>query len=128
MVNIVGKLLGSEKVIEFAEKKTDKAFFTKQEKAESWINTLKAYEPFKIAQRLIGFSVTIVYLFVWLISAMLMVFSYWVPALMEISKLLAEHNNNNLGLPFTLIVGLYFSGGAVEGVMNRFRNNKTGDK
>ena len=118
-MKILGKIFGSDKVIDHAASGIDELFFTKEEKAENWINTLKAYEPFKLAQRLIALLVTTVYLFVWIVSAAMFVGSFWVEGTLAISKELAILNNETLGLPFAIIAGFYFGGGAVEGIADR---------
>ncbi len=124
MWGVVSKLLGSDKVIENASQGIDKMFFTNEEKAETWINTMKAYEPFKIAQRLIALIVTSVYLFIWIMSAIGFIFSFWFSDILNLSKDLASLNNEVLGLPFTLIIGFYFGGGMMEGVVSKLKNKK----
>ena len=123
-MKILGKILGSDKAIEYAAKGIDKAFFTKQEKSENWIGTLKAYEPFKLTQRLLSLLVGCVYLFVWLLCAIMMVSSYWLSDMMEISKTLAKHNHETLSLSFALIVGFYFAGGAAEGIIRKIKSKR----
>src|SRR6056297_1987990 len=118
-MKLLSKLFGSDKVIDHAASGIDKVWFTKEEKAESWINTLKAYEPYKLAQRLIALLVTSVYLLVWLLSAAMFVLSFWFEEILEVSKGLAELNNETLSLPFALIIGFYFAGGATEGLINK---------
>ncbi len=120
-MGILGKIFGSEKAIEKVASGVDKVFFTKEEKSEQWIETLKAYEPFKLAQRLIALLVTSVYLFVWLICVTLVVLGLWYDNTLELSKTLAEWNNDTLGLSFVLIVSFYFAGGMAEGVIQKFR-------
>ena len=50
----LGKLFGTEKVINKGVDMLDNAFYTDQEKAQAHIQLLKAYEPFKLAQRLLA--------------------------------------------------------------------------
>lgn len=121
MWGVISKLLGSDKVIENASKGIDKMFFTNEEKAETWVQTLKAYEPFKIAQRLIALIVTSVYLLVWIMSAIGFVLSFWFSEILILSKDLAALNNDVLGLPFTLIIGFYFGGGMAEGIVSQIK-------
>jgi len=123
-MKILGRIFGSDKVIDHAAKGIDKIFFTKEEKAASWVNTLKAYEPFKLAQRLIALLVTTVYLFVWITSAAMFIISIWLDPFLEASKQLATLNNDTLGLPFALITGFYFGGGAAEGIMDKIMKKK----
>jgi hypothetical protein len=125
MMKLLSKLFGSDKIIDHAANGIDKIWFTKEEKAENWINTLKAYEPFKLAQRLIALLVTTVYLFVWIVSVTMFVCSFWFEGTLEISKELAVLNNETLGLSFALIIGFYFAGGAAEGVVDRIKKKQT---
>ncbi|MDN5291812.1 MAG: hypothetical protein PWQ06_2051 [Anaerophaga sp.] len=121
---LLGKLFGSDQAIEKVAGGIGKMVFTKEEQSEQFIQTLKAYEPFKLAQRLVAMAVTSVYLFVWLISAVLMILSFWWADFLNLARMLAEMNNDVLGLPFTLIVGFYFAGGAAEGIVEKVRNKK----
>ncbi len=123
-MGVIGKIFGSEKAIEKVSSGIDKAFFTKEEKSEQWVETLKAYEPFKLAQRLIALLVTSAYVFVWLICAVLMIVGIWLSEVVEHSKVLAEWNNETLGTPFIVIVSFYFAGGAAEGVLQKFKTKK----
>jgi len=123
-MNIVGKLLGSDKVIDKAAQGIDKVFFTNEEKAESWLNVLKAYEPFKLAQRIIAFAVTGVYLWFIIIAGFMLMLSYWYAPMRELSAELASIINNNLELPFALIIGFYFAGGMGEGLISKYKNQK----
>lgn len=129
-MSIWGTLFGSENVIKRAAdgiyNGVDKAFYTKEEKAGGFLNLLKAYEPFKIAQRLLALVISIPYVTVWLMSAsMLVVAGFVEPAygkqIEEAARVLGELNNDTLGLPTALVLGFYFGGGAVEGVVDRFR-------
>jgi len=111
----------------------DKAVFTDEEKADMkiktaqhFLNLLKAYEPFKLARRFLALTVTIPYVFVWLISAGMFVWggSTGDNNIVEVSKELAKWNNEVLGMPVALILGFYFSGGMVEGIVDRFKKEK----
>ncbi len=137
-MSFLGKLFGSDNVIQKAAdgvyNGVDAAFFTNEEKSRHFLNLLKAYEPFKLAQRLIALLVTIPYMLIWLVCAGLMVISAFVEpcsteaicrssTMLEASKTLAIWNNDTLGLPFSTILFFYFGGGAVEGVL-RARSSK----
>jgi len=132
-----GKLFGTDDVI----KKTvdgvyngiDKIVYTDEEKAEmrlkaaeSFLKLLKAYEPFKLAQRFLAMSVTLSYLLIWLVSAGLFIYGGVNESnvIIETSKELAKWNNEMLGLPVSLILGFYFSGGMLEGAIDKYKNNK----
>ena len=122
-MSIWSKLLGSDNIINKAADGIDAAFFTPEEKAKHFLETLKHYEPFKISQRIIAFSVAIPYILVWIASAIM--FSFGAinenQIVVETSKQLAEMNNETLGTPFALIMGLYFGGGMLNGAIDRFK-------
>jgi len=40
----------------------------------------------------------------------------------EAARTLGELNNNTLGTPAALVLGFYFGGGALEGVVGRFKS------
>ena len=117
MKKLLGKIFGADKVVDAGISAADKLFFTNEEKADYKINLLKAYEPFKLAQRLIALLVTSVYLFVWLIVAGLFISSFWIDGIREASKELAKMNYDTLGDSFLIIVAWYFAGG----VLNKFK-------
>ena len=141
-MSFMGKLFGSENVIKKATdgiyNGVDSAFFTNQEKAAHFLSLLKAYEPFKLAQRFLALVITIPYVLVWLVCTLLIVASAFygtecavygeistqcVNPLSETAKTLGELNNETLGTPVALILAFYFGGGAVEGVVTRLREN-----
>ena len=133
-----GKLFGSDNVIKKAADGVyngiDAAIFTKQEQSEYFLSLLKAYEPFKLAQRLLALIVGIPYVLVWLVCAFMMVGAALMEpcatemicrsnTVMDVSKELASQNNDTLGVPFAIILGFYFAGGTAEGII-RARSNK----
>lgn len=115
-MGIISKILGSDKIVDKGLKLTDQAFFTKQEQSEHFLTLLKAYEPFKVTQRLMALTVVPVYVFVWIIAAALMVYGIFsgVVAALDASKMLAEWNNTTLGTPTAIILVFYFGGGAID--------------
>ncbi|MFV0505894.1 MAG: hypothetical protein ACK5L5_04175 [Bacteroidales bacterium] len=121
---LLGKLFGSDKALDKVASGVDKVFFTQEERAEQWLDTLKAYEPFKLAQRLIALIVTCAYIFVFLLCAVMMFLGLWFDKLVEHSKLIVEWNNDTLGLPFVLIVSFYFAGGMAEGIIQKYKKGK----
>jgi len=123
-------LFGNENVIKKAAdgiyNGVDAAFYTDEEKAKGFMNLLKGYEPFKIAQRLLALTVTIPFVVVWiLVAAMFVAAGFVDPAygtqIVESAKALGELNNGTLGMPVTLILSFYFAGGALEGVVGRMK-------
>ena len=123
-MGILAKLFGTDEVI---KKGTDAVInagdalvFTKEEKAHHFLDLLKAYEPFKLAQRLLALVFSIPYVAVWLISAILFLAGALLPGdtahILTASKDLAKMNNETLGLPVALVLGFYFGGGAIESI------------
>ena len=55
-MGLLGKIFGSEKVISTGIDMLDNAFYTDQEKASTHQEFLKLYEPYKLAQRGIAFT------------------------------------------------------------------------
>ena len=122
-MSIWSTLLGSDNVINKAADGIDAAFFTPEEKAKHFLETLKHYEPFKIAQRLMAFIVGVPYVLMYMISAGLLVYGALseTASAIETSRTLAAMNNDTLGLPFALIVGFYFAGGLGNGMIEKFK-------
>ncbi|MCW7556499.1 hypothetical protein NX722_28455 [Endozoicomonas gorgoniicola] len=138
MMSFIGRLFGSDKAISTTAdgiyKGIDAAFFTNEEKSQHFLKLLKAYEPFKLAQRLLALIVGIPYVLIWMTCAVMLVISAFMEPcgieavcssnnVLEAAKTLADWNNETLGFPFSLILGFYFGGGAVEGVV-RARSSK----
>lgn len=121
---LLDKIFGSDKVVSQTTEAIDKMVYTNEEKAENKIALLAAYEPFKLAQRLIALIVTAVYLFVWLICVAMTCIGYWSDKAIELAQVIAEWNNELLSMPFILIMSFYFAGGAAEGVLEKFKRRK----
>lgn len=102
----------------------DKAIFSKEEGVDAHQVFLKLYEPFKLAQRLLALMFTGVYLFVHLLTAI----AHFVLVLMHkpVAHVieLYTYNNEGLGTIVLVIVSFYFGGGAIEGVVKRYRETK----
>ena len=114
-MSILGKLFGSSdhisKGLDMVSSTGDALVFTKEEKAEWKLKLLQAYEPFKLAQRLLSLVVGIPFVFIHILACVLMACG------VETASEVAKSNNETLGLPFSLIVGFYFGGGAIEGAL-----------
>jgi len=103
----LGKLFGTEKVINKGTDMLDKAFYTDQEKAEGHIRLLKAYEPFKLAQRFLALIVVPPWALGWFICFIL---SFTEMDLTYPMKIL----EGKLGIAALTILGFYFAGGAIN--------------
>lgn len=115
-MSFIGRLFGSEKVIEKSVdglyNGIDMSFYTEEEQAialqkkqEFYVDLLKAYEPFKLAQRFLAliYSIPYVSIVVYCIIAN------------DMARLASA--NDALGLQNLIILGFYFGGGAFEGVI-----------
>ena len=128
ILSTVGKLFGSDKVIESGLDTLDKAFYTDQEKAKdslelinqktnAKVRLLEAYAPFKLAQRYIAFTFTFVFVFIMVngvIGAM-----YGVIDVEDVKRAKEFANEMWLGEIMISIIGFYFGGGAVEGILSK---------
>lgn len=110
-MGILGKLLGSDKVIDSGIKAADAAWFTTEEKAEYHLRVLKAYEPFKLAQRFLALIYSVPY--VTLVFVLHVLMACGVADFIDQIELL----NKQFGVANTVILSFYFGGGALEGVV-----------
>jgi len=133
--------------------KTSHAFLTDSDRAEGIKRLSQIYEPFKVIQRFLALCVVLTYLAVWIICVALFVFYiglFIIDAIrsdlslmtqvndlknnidevffLNAIKELASLNQDTLGLPAGLVLSLYFGGGFVEGVIERFPNMKGSTK
>ena len=121
-MGILATIFGSGEVIKGLFNTIDDMHTSKEEEivanAEAKVRVLEGYEPFKIAQRLLAlmFAVTFLSCFV----------------LVLVMTLLGEANIDDvrgviaefwIGEIMITIVGFYFSGGAIEGVMKMRKKN-----
>jgi hypothetical protein len=114
------KLIGTEKVIDAGMNGIDKAFYTDEEKAEDKLRRmqmktalLKAYEPFKVAQRLLALIFSIPYVIAWF---SLLIASFF----MDVDKQFKFLIESDMALAVLIILGFYFLGGASESIF-KFR-------
>jgi len=116
MFGILGSIFGSDKskdkIVEGAYNGIDMAFYTDEEKAianqkkqEFYVNLLKAYEPFKLAQRLLALLYSIPYVSIVTYGVLIR------------DNILVNSINDALGLQTLVILSFYFGGGAFEGVI-----------
>jgi len=122
-VNIFAKLFGSQKVIDAGMAGIDKAFYTKEEKAEDALKAmtlkaqlLKSYEAFKLAQRLLALLYGIPYVTAWFA---VFAASFWVNVDKQFNFLM----NSDMAIANLIILGFYFGGGAAESIF-KFRAKK----
>ena len=113
-MNILGKLFGSDKVIDAGISGIDKAFYTAEEKAEDrlkaapWkIALLKAYEPFKIAQRILAIVFSVPYVSAWVATFVMASIG------MNVEPQMSLLSGDIAKIVWT-IIGFYFLGGFAE--------------
>ena len=103
----------------------DKSFLSKEEGIDYHQQFLKLYEPYKIAQRFLALMFTGVYLIIHLATAI----AHFILVLMEkpVNHVieLYRYNNEGLGTIVLVIVSFYFGGGAIEGVVKRYKKTET---
>lgn len=119
-----GRLFGGETFVNKSLEMIDEAIFTDQEKSASDIeiykmsvkaktDILKAYEPFKLAQRLLVFMLVAVVLMLF-ISAIVFVSINQPNKIIDIKNLFIAMD---LDTVLMLVFGFYFAGGALEGII-----------
>lgn len=113
-MSLIDRLLGNSKVIDAGVDGIDAIFHTDEEKAKEKMTFLKLYEPYKIAQRLLMLIVCIPYVTCW-------VGAYIATSYNFDNEPLLKMLDGDMGTGFILIVAFYFGGGAVSGIMDRFK-------
>ena len=126
MWKLLGTIFGSTKVMNAGITGIDKSFYSNEEKADYHLKFLAAYEPFKLAQRLLALVVISAFIFIFLMAAGLMIWGGIAEKELFIStsKSLIELENDSLGWPVITILAFYFAGGTV----NAFRDMKKRQK
>lgn len=123
MFGLLGKIFGSEKVISSGIALIDSLHTTTEEeiaaKTKAKTDLLTAYAPFKLAQRVIAFSFTFVYL-----SCLAMVLGFTLlDQMADAEKVKQVLEDFQIGYAMLIILTFYFGGGAFEGVMAQRRGD-----
>jgi len=119
MAGLLGKLFGSGDVIKSGIDLID-SFHTSTEeeiaaKTKAKVDIMGAYAPFKLAQRVIAFSFTGVYL-----SCFAMVLGFTLmDRVADAAKVQQVLEDFQIGWAMIVILGFYFGAGAAEGFMER---------
>lgn len=122
MLGLLGKIFGSEKVIQSGIELIDSLHTSTEEQIEaqtrSKVALLEAYAPFKLAQRVLAFSFTFVYL-----SCFALVLGYTLfDQVADAEKVKQVLEDFQIGYAMLIILAFYFGGGAAEGILqNRNR-------
>lgn len=108
----------------------DKAIFTNEERADLHLEFLKAYEPYKIAQRILAIMIISVWLFFSGLSLGTILVGGYIDneRIEQVGEDGITKTNDTFGYPALVILGFYFAGGAVEGVVRTARNKRKDDK
>lgn len=124
MLGLLGKIFGSEQVISKSIDLIDSFHTSTEEQIEaatkSKVALLEAYAPFKLAQRVLAFSFTFVYL-----SCFALVLGYTLfDQVADAEKVKQVLEDFQIGYAMLIILAFYFGGGAAEGILqNRQRRN-----
>ena len=119
MSGLLGKLFGSGDVIKSGIELID-SFHTSTEeeiaaKTKAKVDIMGAYAPFKLAQRVIAFSFTGVYL-----TCFAMVLGFTLAdRVADADKVQRVLEDFQIGWAMIVILGFYFGAGAAEGFMER---------
>ena len=125
MWGILGRIFGSEKVIDKAGTLIDEMFYTDEEeikdkqklidaKARQRIELMRAYAPFKLAQRVIAFGFVTVFLFIMLNGVLGSL--YGIIDLTNVEQARKFADSMWLGEIVIMIVSFYFGGGLAESI------------
>ena len=122
-MSLWAKLIGNDSIIDSGAKAIDKSFYTTEEEAENWSLFLSLYEPFKVAQRFMMLIVVPPYIFMWLLTGFLEITNEIAGKEWDFDKIyLLLHGD--VGTLAIMIGCFYFGGGAIEGVVKRFKANR----
>lgn len=128
MLGLLGKIFGSDSVIEKAGDLIDDAFYTDSEKAEDKkemtkfkaehrLRLMNAYAPFKLAQRVIAFGFVFVFLFIMLNGVLGAL--YGIIPMENVDKARDFADKMWLGEIIIMIVSFYFGGGLAESIKKK---------
>ena len=118
MIGIIGKILGSDRVIEKGLGLIDSMHTSSEEeiaaKAKAKTDLLQAYAPFKIAQRWLALMFGLTFLGSYVLVLAMTISGQGDPD--AVTKVMEQFSINYAML---IILSFYFAGGAVEGFMEK---------
>lgn len=131
-MSLISSLFNRKKATEQLETESELTFLTDEDKADIHKKTISFYEPFKLAQRVLAMVVALPYVTIWVATAGVFIASWFLdPTLSDRLQSGAEKlgnlNNSTLGVPVSLVLGFYFGGGAIEGVVDKIKNSRGKD-
>ena len=117
MLGFFSRLLGSDTVIEKGMTLLDDIYTSDEERAVAKMELVKAYAPFKVAQRWIAIIFTCNFVAMFWVAVALWYFERDIAGFMEIL------NTFDMGIVMALIVSFYFAGGVTDSVFRGLRRN-----
>ena len=125
ILGALGKILGSDKVIESGLKLIDDMHTSEaegiQSRAQAKAQLLQSYAPFKVAQRWLALLFGVTY-----VSCFILVLVMTLTGKGDASAVSEVMEQFSLNYSMMIILGFYFGSGAVEGVLSK--RNSTNDK
>jgi len=125
LITAVGSILGNGKVLEKGMELIDDAYTSEEEDRESRtkakIDLMKAYAPFKVAQRYLALMFSFTFLFTFFLTLGLVLTGH-AQNIEEVKSLLSEFYIGEIMLS---IVIFYFGGGLTESVGRSFKKSNT---
>jgi hypothetical protein len=123
MIGILTSILGNAKVIEKGMDLIDQVHTSDEEmerlKAETKIQTMQAYAPFKVAQRYLALMFTATFL-----SSFFLVLVMTLMGKTNIPDIKQVIDDFYLGEAMLTILAFYFGGGMIEGVVGKVKGKK----
>lgn len=115
-MGVLGKIFGSDKAIDKIGDGIDAVIFTPEERSRYFLEWLKGIHPYRLAQRVLAFTVFYAYVGVFVYSIVMLSIGIASDndALMSGAKTIFEMNNDTLGTAFVMIGAFYFGGGMLE--------------
>lgn len=108
MINLIKSLFNSDStLLKAGIAGVDKVILTEEEKRDWFISIMKAYEPFRKAQRFLALIFCPPYVLAWLVAFFA---SFWVDVSYQIQLL-----EGPIGTIVGIIAAFYFGGGFIEG-------------
>ena len=122
-MSFISSLFGSDKVIDAVINGLDAIVFTDEERSNAKMAFLKLYEPFKLAQRYIAMTFCPAYMLGWVLTFVIEIIDIFTVKNLD-TQSLYNLLQGDVSLMVTIILGFYFGGGAVEGVVGMLGKKK----
>ena len=123
-MGILSKLFGSDKIIDAGIDGIDAMIFTDEEQSKAKMAFLKLYEPFKLAQRYLAMTFCPAYMLMWMVTCLLEVANIFIVTFTDKAlntDVMYKLLSGDISVMVIIILSFYFGGGALEGVVNRFK-------